>query len=89
VSAWQLPNGTKYLDLFNAKMPGLKGWPVLLDNRISKKQSRTHRAPMCVRFQVVGQCKQGCSLAHISASDMPAEARSKADALFQAVYARA
>ena len=89
VSAWQLPNGTKYLDLFNAKMPGLKGWPVLLDTRISKKQSRTHRAPMCVRFQVAGQCKQGCSLAHITASDMPAEARSKADALFQAVYAGA
>ena len=87
VAAWQLPSGTKYLDLFNAKMPGLKGWPVLLDSRISKKQSRTHKAPMCVRFQVIGQCKQGCSLAHVTATDMPSEARSKADALFQAVYA--
>ena len=87
VAAWQLPSGTKYLDLFNAKMPGLKGWPVLLDTRISKKQNRNHKAPMCVRFQVTGHCKQGCSLAHITASAMPTEARSKADALFQAVYA--
>ena len=89
VPAWQLPSGVRYLDLFGAKMPGLKGWPVLLDTRISKKQSRTHKAPMCVRFQVGGQCKQGCSLAHITASAMPAEARSKADSLFQAVYVQA
>ena len=78
--------GTKYLDVFDAKMPGLKGWPVLLDTRISKKQSRTHKAPMCVRFQVAGQCKQGYSLAHVVASAMPDEARSKANALFKAVY---
>ena len=87
VADWQLPSGTKYLDLFNAKMPGLKGWPVLIDTRISKKQSRTHKAPMCVRFQVIGQCKQSCSLAHVTANTMPSEARSKADALFKAVYA--
>ena len=87
VAEWQLPSGTKYVDLFSTKMPGLKGWPVLLDTRISKKQNRTHKAPMCVRFQVVGQCKQGCSLAHVQASAMPTEARSKANALFKAVYA--
>jgi hypothetical protein len=89
VDAWQLPTGVKFLDLFNAKMPGLKGWPVLLDTRIPKRKSRTHKAPMCVRFQVGGNCKQGCSLAHILASDMPTEARSKANALFKAVYAPA
>ena len=86
VSAWQLPPGINYLDLFNAKMPGLKGWPVLLDTRLSKKQSRNHKAPMCVKFQVSGQCTQGCSLAHVVASAMPTEARSKAGALFKAVY---
>jgi hypothetical protein len=67
-------------------MPGLKGWPVLLDTRISKKQSRTHKAPMCVKFQVAGRCKQGCSLAHVAASAMPADARLKAGALFKTVY---
>jgi hypothetical protein len=86
VDEWKLPSGTKYLDVFDAKMPGLKGWPVLLDTRITKKQSRTHKAPMCVRFQVAGQCKQGCSLAHVAASAMPDDARSKANALFKAVY---
>ena len=86
VSEWQLPLGINYLDLFNAKMPGLKGWPVLLDTRISKKQSRTHKAPMCVKFQVAGRCKQGCSLAHVAASAMPADARLKAGALFKTVY---
>ncbi|KAI2498102.1 hypothetical protein MHU86_16412 [Fragilaria crotonensis] len=87
VTDWQLPSGVSYLDLFNAKMPGLKGWPVLLDTRISKKQSRTRKAPMCVKFQVSGHCKQGCSLAHVAASAMPADSRSKANALFKAVYA--
>ena len=86
VSEWQLPSGVNYLDLFNSKMPALKGWPILIDTRISKKQSRTHKAPMCVRFQVVGQCKRGCSLAHVAASAMPDEARSKANALFRAAY---
>ena len=87
VSAWQLPNGVEYLDLFNTKMPSLKGWPVLHDSRLSKKQNRTQKAPMCVRFQVAGQCKQGCSLAHVAASAMPDEARSNANALFKAAYA--
>jgi hypothetical protein len=39
VTEWQLPLAINYLDLFNAKTPDLKGWPVLLDTRISKKQS--------------------------------------------------
>ena len=87
VPEWRLPTGVQFLDLFNAKMPALKGWPVLTDTRIPKKQSRTQRAPMCVKFQATGRCKQGCSLAHVCAIEMPVEARSKADSLFKAVYA--
>ena len=87
VSEWKLPPGVQFLDLFNAKMPGLKGWPVLMDTRIPKQQSRNQKAPMCVKFQVSGQCKLGCSLAHVRVSDMPNEARAKADALFKTVYA--
>ena len=86
VDNWKLPVGTKYLDVFDTKMPGLKGWPVLLDTRISKKQNRSQKAPMCVRFQAIGQCKQGCLLAHIAANQMTTEARTKADNLFKAVY---
>lgn len=86
VPEWRLPGGTKYLDLFDTKMPALKGWPVLLDTRIPKQQNRSRKAPMCVKFQVTGQCRQECSLAHVIASDMPDDARSKADALFRDVY---
>ena len=67
-------------------MPGLKEWPILLDTRIPKKQNRAQKAPMCVRFQALGKCKQSCTLAHIAASAMPEEAHSKADVLFQAAY---
>ena len=86
VPEWKLPPGVEYMDLFNAKMPGLKGWPVLLDTRISKKLNRAQKAPMCVRFQAVGKCRHGCSLSHITASDMPDGARTRAAALFKAVY---
>jgi hypothetical protein len=89
VSAWQLPGGSKYVDLFGSKMPGLRGWPVLLDTRLSKKQNRSRKAPMCVRFQVTGKCKQNCTLSHVAASDMPEEARSKAADLFRTLYQNA
>jgi hypothetical protein len=86
VDTWALPSGTKYLDLFDAKMPALKGWPILLDARIPKKHNRAQKAPMCVRFQALGKCKQGCSLAHIAGALMPDDARSKVDSLFRAAY---
>ncbi|KAI2494736.1 hypothetical protein MHU86_19773 [Fragilaria crotonensis] len=46
VAAWQLPEGIDYLDLFGTKMPGLKGWPVLLDTRISERLNKTQKAPI-------------------------------------------
>jgi hypothetical protein len=33
VDEWRLPSGTKYLDVFDAKMPGLKGWHPLSSRR--------------------------------------------------------
>jgi hypothetical protein len=86
VAAWTLPVGVEYLDLFGSKMPGLKGWPVLLDTRIPKRLNKTQKAPTCVRFQSIGRCQQSCSLAHITSSDMPEGAREKATARFKAVY---
>jgi hypothetical protein len=67
-------------------MPGLKGWPILLDTRIPKKQNLAQKAPMCVRFQALGKCKQSCTLAHIAATGMPDDARNKADSLFRTAY---
>ena len=87
VEAWMLPAGVEYLDLFGSKMPGLKGWPVLLDTRIPKRLNKAQKAPMCVRFQSTGRCQQSCSLAHISSRDMPEGARETASARFKAVYA--
>ncbi len=86
ITAWRLPAGVEYLDLFGTKMPGLKGWPVLLDTRIPKRLNRTQKAPMCVRFQSMGKCQQSCSLAHITSSSMPDGARETAAARFKAVY---
>jgi hypothetical protein len=86
VAAWALPAGIAYLDLFGSKMPGLKGWPVLLDTRIPKRLNKTQKAPMCVRFQSMGKCQQSCSLAHIASSDMPEGARETATARFKVVY---
>ena len=86
VAAWRLPAGVDYLDIFAAKMPGLKGWPVLLDTRISKHMNKAQKAPMCVRFQSTGRCQRSCSLAHITSSDMPEGARETAAARFRAVY---
>jgi hypothetical protein len=86
VDAWLLPTGVAYLDLFGTKMPGLKGWPVLLDTRIPKRLNKTQKAPMCVRFQSTGKCQQSCSLAHITSTDMPEGARETATARFKAVY---
>ncbi len=87
VDAWMLPAGVDYLDLFGAKMLGLKGWPVLLVTRIPKRLNKAQRAPVCVQFQSTGRCQQSCSLAHITSSDMPKGARETATARFKVVYA--
>ncbi len=87
MAAWMLPAGVKYPALFGTKIFGLKGWPVLLDTRISKQLNKAQKAPMCVRFQSTGLCQQSCSLAHIlTSSDMPEGARETAAARFKAVY---
>jgi hypothetical protein len=86
VTSWLLPEGVDYLDLFASKMPGLKGWPVLRDTRIPKSLNKAQKAPMCVRFQSTGKCQQGCSLAHITSSDMPEGARETAAARFKVLY---
>ena len=42
IDAWQLPTGVKFLDLFNTKMLGLKGWLLyLLDPSEEKKELRS------------------------------------------------
>ena len=69
-SNWMIPSGKTYNTLFGATMASLKGWPYFTDNRLAKK-GRSQRAPMCIRFQAMGECTQACTLAHLRASDMP------------------
>ena len=66
--AWLLPHGTVFTSIFGPQMPGLKGWPHFTDNRLAKKPNRSRRAPMCVRFQCVGECTMSCTLAHTKVS---------------------
>ena len=82
---WLLPSGRAYTAFFGARMPGLKGWPYFNDNRLSKK-GRSRRAPMCVRFQAMGDCTHGCTLAHLRASKMTDADRRAVATRFLAIY---
>jgi hypothetical protein len=67
--AWLIPSNKSYAVLFSTQSAGVKGWPYFNDSRPPKK-GRTRRAPMCVRFQAMGECTQSCTLAHILPNDM-------------------
>ena len=67
---WLVEAGVNYLDLFKDRAPGAKNWPKILDDRLPKKNNKTRAAPLCVRFQMMGKCIHGCSLAHVHAKQM-------------------
>ena len=62
--------GVDFLELFPNGAPGAKRWPKFTDTRLPKKNKQPRAAPLCVRFQMTGRCKQGCSMAHVGASTM-------------------
>jgi hypothetical protein len=68
--AWMVTQGVDYLDLFKDRAPGAKNWPKILDERLPKRNGKTRAAPLCVRFQMMGKCIHGCSLAHVHAKQM-------------------
>ena len=84
-SDWLVPDGKSYNTLFGATMASLKGWPYFNDNRLSKK-GRSRRAPMCIRFQAMGECTHACTLAHLRAADMPDTERKAVEKRFLELY---
>ena len=82
---WLIPTEKSYNTFLCSQIAGLKGWPYLNDNRLVKK-GRSRRAPMCVRFQAMGDCTHGCTLAHMRASDMPEADRKAVAKRFLELY---
>ena len=70
VAEWLLPKGSQYHDFFLSKDRSTRGWPLLDDERIT-----TGPAPMCIRFQTMGKCREACRMAHVTAESMTVENR--------------
>jgi hypothetical protein len=70
VAEWLLPKGSQYHDFFLSKDRSMRGWPLLDDERIT-----TGPAPMCIRFQTMGKCREACRMAHVTAESMTVENR--------------
>jgi hypothetical protein len=62
--AWSIPEGKSYLDFFGDDSPNHYGWPKLVDQRAEGPRT------MCAKFQVKGQYKTGCKLAHVVRSKL-------------------
>jgi hypothetical protein len=77
---WIVAKGVDFLGLLPNGAPGAKCWPKFTDTRLPKKSKQPRAAPLCVRFQMTGRCKHGCSMAmaHVGASSM-ANARIQPD----------
>ena len=62
--------------------PHETGWPKVQDTRFERPRS------LCIRFQVKGACTEGCSLAHITKSQMSNKQETDVAAKFRAVYGK-
>ena len=86
VPGWVLPAGISFNELFLKNKPGAKGWPSLFDCRIPIKSNKAQTAPMCLKFQALGTCKKSCLLAHVTATAMSDQDRSRVQELFNEAY---
>jgi hypothetical protein len=86
VPEWALPAGINFNELFLKNKPGAKGWPSLVDRRIPIKSNKAQTAPMCLKFQALGTCKKSCLLAHVTATAMSDQDRSRVQELFNEAY---
>lgn len=83
IAEWLLPNGTQYYDFFLSKDRSTRGWPLLDDPRIT-----TGPAPMCIRYQTIGKCREACRMAHVSADSMTADNRKRIGDRLKEAYGR-
>ena len=81
VSEWLLPRGTQYYDFFLSKDRSTRGWPMLDDDRLANSP-----APMCIRFQTTGKCREACRMAHVRADAMTADNRKRIGDRFREAY---
>lgn len=77
--AWSLPSGKSFDKFFPRNSPNLGGWPKLKDPRHSNERN------MCVRYQVLGQCKSRCPLAHLEKSKMSSKEEVEVSTRFRKV----
>jgi hypothetical protein len=78
VSAWKIPSGKTYGELFHPRSGNLKDWPVFNANGKQK--------PMCIRFQSKSQCTSICTLSHPNPSTMDTGDWNKVNQRFSDVY---
>ena len=64
-TSWLVPAGVDYLDKFKDRYPGAKNWPKITDTRLPTRNGKPRASALCVRFQMMGKCTHGCSLAHV------------------------
>ena len=80
--AWSIPSGKRYLDFFAMGSIHETGWPKVQDTRFERPRS------LCIRYQVKGTCTEGCSLAHLTKSQMTNKQETDVTAKFRAVYGK-
>ena len=81
VPEWMLPRGTQYYDFFLSKDRSTRGWPLLDDPRLT-----TGPAPMCIRYQTMGKCREACRMAHVSAETMTIDNRNRISERLKEAY---
>ena len=81
VADWLLPRGAQYHDFFLSKDRSTRGWPLIDDNRLA-----TSPAPMCIRFQAIGKCREACRMSHVTAEAMPPEIKKRINERFKEAY---
>ena len=83
-TSWLVSEGVDYLTLFKDKAPGAKNWPKIVDAR---HPTRNGKAPLCVRFQMMGKCTHGCSLSHTFAKNMTQGEFGQTDRIIKEAFA--
>ena len=86
--AWTVPAGGDYLGLFTDRSPGTRKWPKIVDPRLAKQGRPPVSAPLCVKFQMVGKCVQGCTLSHVTTNQMTVPEFNQADRIMKEVLAK-
>jgi hypothetical protein len=85
VPAWGIPQGKRFSDFFDSKnqhqTQNFKGWPNFPHHKNSK-----NKAMLCIKYQVTGKCRSGCTFAHIDSKMMDKETHDKISTRLQGIY---